>query len=242
MLVDQVNKENIEIQFIGFWKRVQIHILDLLIVGIPAVMLYKFSLSTSIKFSSVFPFIFYWLLFCIFYIFMAVKYGGTPGKLINKVRIVDKDGNFLHFRNASIRYLLFLLYSIIMVLKLNEAINLNVNSHDISHFLSVHKSKVASIGNLIGFVKFIECITVALNNKKRSQHHHSAGSYVISLDTYKQMKENTETRIDLSHEDTTAANTSVIKSIGKTVLFIIIGLIIFLVLVGVIHFISTQND
>jgi uncharacterized RDD family membrane protein YckC len=231
-----------EIHYIGFWKRVLMHILDLLIIGIPAVLLYRISLNTSIKIGSVFPFVIYWLLFCTFYVFMAVKFGGTPGKLISKARIVDKDGNFLHIGTASIRYLLFFLYSIIMVLKLKEGIDLKVNFHDISHFISTHKGNFSTIGNFIGIITFVECLTVAFNNKKRAVHDLAAGSYVISLDTYKRMKENTEAQIDLSREDTTFTNTSVIKSLGKTVLWIIIGLIIFLVLVGVIHFISTQND
>ncbi|UKS29950.1 RDD family protein [Paenibacillus sp. HWE-109] len=240
--MEDENQVNTEIQYIGFWKRVQMHILDLLIIGIPAVLLYRFSLNTSVKIGSVFPFVIYWLLFCAFYVLMAVKFGGTPGKLLSKARIVDKDGNFLHIGSAAIRYLLFFLYSIIMVLKLKEGIDLKVNSHDISHFLSTHKGIISSIGNFIGVITFIECLTVAFNNKKRAGHDFAARSYVVSLDTYKRMKEKHESRIDLSHEDNTSTSSPVFKSLGKAVLWIIIGLIIFLVLVGVIHFISTQND
>lgn len=231
-----------EIQYIGFWKRVLMHILDLLIIGVPAVSLYRFSLNTSIKIDSIFPFVIYWLLFCGFYVFMAVKFGGTPGKLLSKARIVDKDGNILHIGSAVIRYLLFFLYSIIMVIKLKEGIDLKVNSNDISHFLSTHKGIISSIGNFIGVITFVECLTVAFNNKKRAGHDFAARSYVISLDTYKKMKENHESRIDLSHEDNTSAKPSGLRSLGKAVLWTIIGLIIFLVLVGVIHFVSTQND
>ncbi|TXK77491.1 RDD family protein [Paenibacillus sp. N3.4] len=240
--MESKNQVKSEISYIAFWKRVQMHILDLLIIAIPAVLLYRFSLSTSIKFGSVFPFVIYWLLFCGFYVFMTMKFGGTPGKLISKARIVDKYGNFLHIGTASLRYLLFFLYSIIMVLKLKEGIELNVNFHDISHFISTYKGNVSLIGNFIGVITFVECLTVAFNNKKRALHDMAAGSYVISLDTYKRMKENTESRIDLSREYTTATNISVIKGLGKTVLWIIVGLIFFLLLVGVIHFISTQND
>ena len=87
------------------------------------------------------------------------------GKLLSKARIVDKDGNFLHIGNASIRYLLFFLYSIIMVLKLKEGIDLKVNSHDISHFISTNNGTFSSIGNFIGVITFVECLTVAFNNK-----------------------------------------------------------------------------
>ncbi len=241
--MESKNRVNPEILYIGFWKRVQMYILDLLIIGIPALVLYRFSLTTSIKIASVFPFVIYWLLFCAFYVFMVVKFGGTPGKLISKARIVDNDGNFLHIGSAAIRYLLFFLYSIIMVLKLKEGIDLKVNSNDISHFLSTHKGIFSSIGNFIGIITFVECLTVAFNNKKRALHDYAAKSYVISLDTYKRMKENHESRIDLSHEDNTGTRPpSGLKSLGKAVLWTIIGLIIFLVLVGVIHFLSTQND
>ncbi|MEW9697777.1 RDD family protein [Paenibacillus sp. SI8] len=236
------NQISAEIQYIGFWKRVWMHIVDLIIICVPAVLLYRFSLSTSIKIGSVFPFIVYWLLFCSFYVCMVVKFGGTPGKLISKARVVNKEGNYLHIGTATIRYILFFLYSIIMVMKLKEGIDLQVSSSDISHFLSTHKSNISSIGNFIGFITFVECLTVAFNSKKRAVHDYAAGSYVISLDLYKQMKEMSENQIDLSHQATIATNKSIFKSLGKTVLWVIIGLIIFLVLVGFIHFISTQND
>ncbi|MDQ0876494.1 putative RDD family membrane protein YckC [Paenibacillus sp. V4I3] len=231
-----------EIQYIGFWKRVLMYILDLIIIGIPSILLYRFSLNTSIKIGSVFPFIIYWLLFCAFYVFMAVKFGGTPGKLLSKARIVDKEGNFLHIGSAAIRYLLFFLYSIIVVLKLKEGIDLKVNSHDISHFLSTHKGKFSLIGNFIGVITFFECLSVLFNYKKRTLHDFAAGSYVVSLDTYKRMKDTHEPQIDLSREDNTNTSSSVFKSLGKAVMWTIIGLVIFLVFVGVIHFISTQND
>jgi uncharacterized RDD family membrane protein YckC len=129
-----------------------------------------------------------------------------------------------------------------MVIKLKEGIDLKVNSNDISHFLSTHKGIFSSIGNFIGVITFVECLTVAFNNKKRALHDYAARSYVISLDTYKRMKENHENKTDLSHEDNTSTNPSGLKSLGKAALWTIIGIIVFLVLVGVIHFISTQND
>lgn len=231
-----------EIQYIGFWKRVLMHILDLMIIGIPAVLLYRFSLTTSIKIGSVFPFVIYWLLFCAFYVLMAVKFGGTPGKLINKARIVDEDGNFLPIGRAAIRYLLFFLYSIIMSLKLKEGIDFKVNSHDISHFLSTHKGIFSSIGNFIGVITFVECLSVAFNHKKRAVHDFAARSYVISLDTYNRMKENPEFLFNLARNDNTLTGISGLKSLGKAVVWFIIGLVIFLIFVGVVHFISTQNE
>lgn len=41
-----------EITYIGFWQRVGMHLLDLLIIGIPVVLLYRFSLSVSITLGS----------------------------------------------------------------------------------------------------------------------------------------------------------------------------------------------
>jgi uncharacterized RDD family membrane protein YckC len=240
--MEDENQIKTDIQFIGFWKRVQMHLLDLLIIGIPAVLLYRFSLSTSIKFGSVFPFAIYWLLFCAFYVFMVVKFGGTPGKLISKAKVVNKVGNFLHVGAASIRYVLFFLYSVIMVLKLKEGIDLKVNSSDISHFLSTHKSNISSIGNYIGIITFVECLTAAFNNKKRTVHDYAARSYVVSLDTYKRIKENNTFPIDLSRDEYAGTGKPALKSFGKSVMWIVIGLVIFLVLIGVIHFISTQND
>ncbi|WP_158082221.1 RDD family protein [Paenibacillus ferrarius] len=196
------NQVQNDIQYIAFWKRVQMHLLDFLIIGIPAVLLYRFSLSTSIKINSVFPLIIYWLLFCAYYVFMTVKFGGTPGKLLSKARIVDKNGRFLHIGTASIRYLLTFLYAIIMVLKLKEGIDLKVSSNDINHFISTHEGYFSSIGNFIGIITFVECLIAAFNNKKRTLHDLAAGSYVISHDTFKRMKENAEIRIDLTREDT----------------------------------------
>lgn len=75
--------------YVGFWERAFMGLVEMLVMSIPFVFLYRTSINISVSAGSIIPFIIYWILLYSFLIFMVVRYGGTPGKLIMKARIVN---------------------------------------------------------------------------------------------------------------------------------------------------------
>lgn len=97
-------------RYAGFWIRFLACILDLLIIGIPLLLLYLF-----------FYFInwlnLYWLFnlagVCLV-IYLDGIYGGTPGKLILGLRIVNEKNEFIGIPNAILRYACEMISAIIL--------------------------------------------------------------------------------------------------------------------------------
>jgi uncharacterized RDD family membrane protein YckC len=96
------NSENII--YIGFWKRVIAEILDTIIFGIPfgliqvGLFFFKLISNTYIIFVT-------YLAYIIIYIYMEGIKGGTPGKLILGMRIVNSDGKTIGIPKAALRYI-----------------------------------------------------------------------------------------------------------------------------------------
>jgi len=88
-------------QYQGFWKRFLAFFLDCLIIGIPSTLLQiglvwatgLASLSYVIALASI-----------LFIIYMEGIKGGTPGKLILDMRVVNEKGAYIGFVNALLRY------------------------------------------------------------------------------------------------------------------------------------------
>jgi uncharacterized RDD family membrane protein YckC len=175
--VERIGIHNeVAIKYKGFWERVGMRILDLLITAIPFILIYRYLLIASVKAESVYPFILYWIVFYAFYAFMTVRYGGTPGKLILKSKIVSKSGELLNIRNAFMRLGFYIPYSIVSILILQEGLNLNFNSHDIVHFLSSHRGTLNTIQGFLSFLIIIDELYLIFNKKKRAIHDLLAGS------------------------------------------------------------------
>lgn len=102
--MDNYKVERLEQEdFIGFWKRVLATILDLLIILIPAVIVYWIFNSLAISLHSEIPIILEYIFFVVFDVFMIVRFGGTPGKLVLKMKIVNQQGNIPTLKEALIR-------------------------------------------------------------------------------------------------------------------------------------------
>jgi uncharacterized RDD family membrane protein YckC len=195
-LVEDISlNQEIDVKYIGFWDRVGMRILDILITAIPFVLIYKYSLVLSVKVESIYPFFIYWIIFYVFYVFMTVRYGGTPGKLILKARIVSKSGSCLNIKNAILRLGFYIPYSIVTILILQEGLNSNINSHDVLHFLSIHKGTFKSIQVLLSFLIIIDEIYLIFNKKKRAIHDLLAGSFVVSKESALNIKDSNNTFI-----------------------------------------------
>jgi uncharacterized RDD family membrane protein YckC len=84
-----------EFIYVRFWRRVWAKILDFLIAAIPGGLAYTFATHTSVKVNSIIPFVIYILLAVSIVAYFIVRYGATPGKLVLKMKIVNKYGSHL---------------------------------------------------------------------------------------------------------------------------------------------------
>lgn len=164
MEVESFHKQNI---YIGFWKRVLIYLIDIIILAIPSVYLYRYSYFVAIDLQSGIPLIARWVLLFIYFISFTVIFGGTPGKLILKTRVVNKEGHNLSIFSATIRYSFLILNGFVLALIEVEKFHNSDNN-----FLSL-------ISSFTGLLLLIDATCILFNKQKRALHDVLARSLVI---------------------------------------------------------------
>jgi len=128
------------------------------------------------------------LLLAISWLLLIVKYGGTPGKLLLRIRIVNKQGTFISLSFALLRLLLIFLVIINSLLKYYHAfagLPLSEKPQTL-HAIRTYGGVYNTIGTFL-FVLFLIDVGIILlrNNKKnRAIHDFIAGSYVITKESY----------------------------------------------------------
>lgn len=117
--------------FVGFWKRVLISFLDFLILALPGYLLNRLAVSATEQFHTYVPQLIHWGLLAAFNIYMVVKFGGTPGKLLLKVRIIGRDGANPTLKQAVVRDCFFIINSFLATI----AVTGDEKYHSISSYL-----------------------------------------------------------------------------------------------------------
>lgn len=179
--------------FVGFWKRVLARLLDagILLPLIPVHILLIMPWEAAHR--TIMPGILSYLISTPVMLWLVMRFGGTPGKLILGIRIVDVHGNFLSMGRA-VRRIIFpeLIAVILGFLFKFKAYNMYPEGTPYSTFL-----EIGAILNLYGqpydmIKRVFACCAIAadlgvilLNHKKRTLHDFIAGSYVITEDSYR---------------------------------------------------------
>ncbi len=122
-----------------------------------------------------------------FQIYLVAKYGGTPGKILLKIRIVMVDGSPATMKAAILRYAILLILSllsqtayIMAVLKMTDT-----EYHALSFMprtLRLHElapSWLPVVDALLQIWIWGEFITLLFNKKRRAVHDFIAGTVVI---------------------------------------------------------------
>jgi len=188
--------------YAGFWIRVAAKLVDVIIM-LPVIVLlmYVNSLSKSAYFYAIIPS----LLVNIIYEVVLVKiYGGTPGKLIMGIKIIQKNGDDIDWRAACYRYsvefFLAILGVYVMILTLNMIDDATYTSlgflkrSQLLADINPIPNKVQSWLN--GAWIIIGLIVLVFNARKRSTHDFIAGTVVIKavmLDKVRQIISQTDT-------------------------------------------------
>lgn len=176
------NQNNI--LYAGFWRRLGAHFLDLIIL-FPLGYIVFLGENQSRLFSIYFflP----WLLFILwFHIYLVCRYGGTPGKLLLKIRIVKLDGARVGYKEAILRSFVLIFLSVVVSIaeivvvlgmtdKLYFSMEWMVRIKYIRDNMPTWYSPVKIVLNIWVWSEFIVMLT---NRKRRALHDYMAGTIV----------------------------------------------------------------
>ncbi|WP_432664075.1 RDD family protein [Wukongibacter baidiensis] len=165
---DNFQKGN-DYDYVGFWARVGASILDSLIL-IPLLFVFYKGYTYATENQVIWPVI---VIFCTslsYQLYFIVKHGGTPGKLITNMRIIDEHGSYLSIQKAIIRLIPSILTSLL------NSVAVFVISLEVATIISLLKG-------LVSLFTFVDVLFVAFTANKRAIHDYMAGSYVVTKDS-----------------------------------------------------------
>lgn len=161
--------------YVGFWKRVLISFIDFLILLLPTYLLNRIFVSAAVSVDSSLPLFIQFALLAGFNIFMVVKYGGTPGKLILGVRIVNEEGRSPVLRQALIRDSFFIVNRFLAVIISLSTTELENITSSLTNWIPL----ASGLNAFLGWVIVIDCLFVAFTQRNRAVHDMMAGTYVV---------------------------------------------------------------
>jgi len=174
--------------YAGFWRRFGAFWLDFLIIS-PIILLTLWGKQQSRYFDIYYfiPGLVFWLWY---EVYLVKRYGGTPGKLILRIRIAKLDGSPVEYRQATIRYSVLFVFSTIMSITSIMA-NLSI-SDDVynsmqwversHHIMSVMPPWYMPLNILMNIWTWSEFIVMLTNRKRRAIHDFMAGTVVLLKD------------------------------------------------------------
>ena len=171
--------------YAGFGPRLAAKILDLIIMlPVSGLLVYINGLSKSAYFYAIVP----TLLIGIIYEVVLVKiYGGTPGKLIMGIKIIQKNGDDINWRAAFYRYSVEFFLAVLGIYVMILTLNLIDDSTYASLGFMKKYQLIATINPipsqvqswLNGLWSISGLVVLVSNVRKRSTHDFIAGTVVV---------------------------------------------------------------
>lgn len=188
---DEIN-DNI---YAGFWSRLGSELLDFVIL-IPYIFILQYLNGLSILMCQIImipSLIFYiW-----FNVYLVKRYGGTPGKLIVGIKIINKNGDDIDMKGAVVRYIvsigLAIFGSIIMLYILQDAdeeVYQSLSFWKRSLYIGQLNPQLIKLNTwLTNIWIYSELIVLLTNKRKRSIHDFMANSVVIKSKYHDKIRE-----------------------------------------------------
>ena len=117
----------------------------------------------------------------------VTTFGGTPGKLLLGMRIVDAEGRYLGWAGAMLRdmpYLPWTAIDLVMWWKIMRALEAgrHAGESDPARLWALYAGNpwYASAAVAIGVAGFIDVLTILTNHRRRALHDYFAGSFVVT--------------------------------------------------------------
>ena len=171
--------------YAGLWRRFGALWLDFLITApFTFGFMYFYSLS---RLNYVYAFIPSHLFFLVYYIYFVKLWGGTPGKLITKIKIIRKDGAPVGWREAILRHAVQWSLSIAMgiafiipLLNMSDSDYFSVRAMErMKHTLETAPNWYKPVIWMNQIWIWSEFIVLLFNKRKRALHDYIAGTVVI---------------------------------------------------------------
>ncbi|WP_046019653.1 RDD family protein [Marinomonas sp. S3726] len=173
-------------EYAGFWKRFWSFCLDTLIMA--PIIAFTFWGNEQSRLFQLYYLIPNLLFGLWFYVYLVKRYGGTPGKLILKIKITKLDGSDVSYREAALRY------SVLFVLSIFSAIPMILAAQGMSdtEYFSMNWQERSLVlierspswYNLVSIAMNVwvwsEFIVMLTNKKRRAIHDFIAGTIVIN--------------------------------------------------------------
>src|SRR4051812_43822442 len=173
---------NDQTKYAGFWLRFCSMLLDGLILS-PLLLLIMLNTSRLLMIAIV------TLSFClnVFYeVYLVQRFGGTPGKLILRLRIVKTDGSPATYRQALLRASPDMIFSflgsislLIVLSRMSNAGYSELNSAPYSQIAALSPAWSGVVTVIERIWDWGELIVLQMNPKKRALHDFLAGTVVV---------------------------------------------------------------
>jgi len=175
--------------YVGFWRRAAVALLDLLILS-PLVLSYVWIYQWSFRLRTPWPLVVPSAAAYLLTLYFVVRFGGTPGKLILGMRIVDRNGEYLRTGRALIRDLinwLSLAVWVMMLVQVMTTAPASANPSNIKQLGEVYKAYGGlwhDVSLSYGWIEIADVLIISCNRRKRAIHDFLAGSFVITKRSY----------------------------------------------------------
>ncbi|MFC1557787.1 RDD family protein [candidate division KSB1 bacterium] len=184
-----------ELVFVGFWKRVLAFLIDF-VINIDFFLITKPLMTWTMTHRNIILATLWSIIWIILWLWLVVRFGGTPGKLIIGVRIVNVSGKFLSWGKA-VRRIIFpvLIMEINSLLQLWKALNtypdstLHSSFFEIAELMKEYGQPFVMIGMILVYARYVDIGAILFNRKKRALHDFIAGSYVVTKKSYRALTE-----------------------------------------------------
>lgn len=177
------------LRYAGFWKRLAASVWDVLLVGIPWFVAFRYSLRSSstlyIAWSVGWP-----IIGSVVGLYLLARFGGTPGKLLQGIRVVQLDGSPITWKHAVLRNSVDLVssaYAVILFLavvgkidfELVRALAPGPAEPLQAYWREIYPPWVYLVNKVDGLYTLSEAVVMLTNQRRRAIHDYIAGTVVV---------------------------------------------------------------
>ncbi len=166
-------KKNIE--YVSFFKRAIIYFVDILILLVPMAFLYRNTYFLAMEHQSSLILLSKWIILFGFNITCLVLFGGTIGKLIFKVRVVNANGRYPTILQALIRYSPLMVSAVFALCK--EIISTGIGP--LYEILANNALFINIFSILVSLLIIFDGVSTFFNKERRALHDFMANTYVV---------------------------------------------------------------
>jgi uncharacterized RDD family membrane protein YckC len=189
MVSDEVNSSlgSNALTYAGFWRRFGAYWLDIIVfLPIMGLSLWLGEKSRLFYLYDFFPGL---LIGLWFHVYLVKRYGGTPGKLLMKIRIARLDGSAVGYHQAATRYaVLVALSSLVSIAMICATLDMSDSEYLSLGFLARSAKLVDLAPNwykpvniLLNVWIWSEFVVMLMNKRRRALHDFMAGTVVLCV-------------------------------------------------------------